>query len=139
MNGGSGDLDLGWYEADLAFSDTAGRLIWRQSTTFALLPPDARQAGEESPYGSWWFQGSHYTESDPERILPLFQKMGFRHVTPHVKGDASVYARYQVTPSMMGYQRQLTATNSKAISEMRAFPDELADGALRHDLPRDGH
>lgn len=113
-----GDLDLGWYEADLVFSDTAGRLMWRQSVTFALLPPDTRQAGDESPYGSWWFQNAHYTEPNPDLVMPLYQKMGFRHVTWGLKEDMAIFARHKVTPSMMGYQHKLTATNQV---EMKAF------------------
>lgn len=115
-----GDLDLGWYAADLTFSDSAGRLMWRQPITFALLPPDTRRAGDESPYGTWWFKNSHYTDGNTERVLPLFQKMGFRHGLPH-SDDPALYARYRVSPSMMGYYRGLTASNQAAIQAMRAF------------------
>lgn len=98
-----GDLPLGWHNASLIFEGQADGTRWSQnaSLSFALLPPDKRTAGAESPYGTWWFQGSHYTEPDPERILPLFHKMGFRHASPRIKGDLTPFEQYQVTPSMM--------------------------------------
>ncbi len=96
----------GWYEADLIFRDTAGHRVYVQPLRLAILPPDTRQAGDESPFGTWWFKGSHYTEKSPDRALPLVQKMGFRHVTPADYKPAlgytpEVFAKYQVTPSMM--------------------------------------
>ena len=107
-------LPAGWFDARLRFSGQAGDVPWFQhaSLAFALLPPDTRRAGAESPYGTWWFQGSHYTEPDPARMLPLFRKMGFRHSSPNIKGDAALFQAYQVTPSMMGYKGKATATNT---------------------------
>ena len=98
--------ELGWHEAEFTFKDETGRTIWNQSTVFALLPPDTRKAGSESPYGTWWFEGSHYSESDANLVLPLIQKMGFRHVTPPKKDERknvtpANYARHKMTPSMM--------------------------------------
>lgn len=108
------DLPLGWYDAQVTFRGAGDAGAWSQqaSLTFALLPPDTRQAGPESPYGTWWFQGSHYTEPDPARVLPLFKKMGFRHSSPGIKGEPGIFARYQVTPSMMGYKSKVTPTNT---------------------------
>jgi len=98
--------DLGWHRAEFTFTDTEGRQVWSQPLTFALLPPDARQAGNESPFGTWWFAGSHYCERDATRVMPLVQKMGIRHVTPPRYDPKSgctseTLARYRVTPSMM--------------------------------------
>ena len=106
------DLPLGWYDAQLHLGDARGTWAQKTSLSLALLPPDTRQAGAESPFGTWWFQGSHYTEPDPARMLPLLAKLGFRHVTPNVEGDAALFARYQVTPSMMGYKRNLSPSNA---------------------------
>ena len=98
--------DLGWHHAEFAFTDAEGREVWSQPLTFALLPPDARRAGNESPFGTWWFAGSHYCERDATRVMPIVQKMGFRHVTPPPHDPKSgctseTLARYKVTPSMM--------------------------------------
>ncbi len=107
------DLPPGWYDAELVFGGKAAGEAWSQksSLNFALLLPDERLAGAESPYGTWWFQGSHYTDPDPARVLPLYHKMGFRHCTPGVKPAPELFQKYQVTPSMMGYMGRATATN----------------------------
>ena len=99
-------FDMGWYAAKFAFADEAGRAVWAQPLTFALLPPDTRKAGSESPYGTWWFAGSHYCERNADRVLPIVQKMGFRHVTPpqhdpKTGRTGENFARYKITPSMM--------------------------------------
>ncbi|NQT86656.1 hypothetical protein HQ560_07830 [bacterium] len=101
-------LGLGWRQADFQFRDLQGREIWRQRLTFALLPPDTRQAGAESPFGIWWFMGSHYTEPHADRVLPIVKKLGFRHVSPprshKLNAERAItpetFARYGVTPSM---------------------------------------
>lgn len=108
-------LDPGWYEGDFVFRDAAGKVIWQRPLTFALLPPDTRQAGRESPFGTWWFKGSHYTEPHADNVLPIIQKMGFRHVTPPSTKDKrnaargitpESFARYGITPSMLGRVRR---------------------------------
>jgi len=105
------DLELGWYSAEFTFADAQGNPVWEQTVSFALLPPDTRKAGNESPFGTWWFKGSHYTEPHADKALPIMQKMGFRHVTPPRVGDKrnkergmtqENFARYTVTPSMCG-------------------------------------
>lgn len=108
------NLPPGWYDAALVFDGVVAGEAWSQkaSLNFALLPPDERRAGDESPYGTWWFQGSHYTEPDPARVLPLFHKMGFRHCPPGVKSAPPIFQKYQVTPSMMGYMGRVTPSNT---------------------------
>jgi len=102
-------LELGWYATEITFRDKAGRPLWQQPMSFALLPPDTRKAGDESPYGIWWFKGSHYTQTDPDVALSLIRKLGFRHTTPgfqEKRGQTPEKAReYGVTPSMMRYFR----------------------------------
>ncbi len=101
------EVESGWYSAEFSFTDKNKRVIWKQPLTLALLPPDTRQAGDESPYGIWWFRGAHYSEPDADRALPLVQKMGFRHVCPWRISDPKYgvtsenFARYKVTVSMM--------------------------------------
>jgi len=99
----------GWYNAQFTFCDDRGKTMWQQPVTFALLPPDTRKAGNESPFGTWWFEGAHYTEPHTDRVLPIVQKMGFRHLTPptfnrkrnaQLGTTAENWRRYGITPSM---------------------------------------
>ena len=120
---------LGWYSARFTFSDAAGRTVWDQPLTLALLPPDTRQAGAESPYGTWWFAGSHYSEPHADRVMPLFEKMGFRHTTPP-RADPKMgrthenLLRYKVTPSMM---RRLRTKDATAEDVARKFMQDWPD------------
>lgn len=109
------NLDVGWYNADLSFADLSGYRMWSCPVTFALLPPDTRHAGIESPFGTWWFRGAHYTDPQADHVLPLIEKMGFRHVTPPPPNDKrnaergitpENFARHKITPSMMGTIRR---------------------------------
>ena len=77
-------LPLGWMQAQFVLRETDSlRPVWRQPVNLALLPPDTRQATHEnSPYCTWWFQGNHYTAEDALDVLPLYQKLGFRLMTP---------------------------------------------------------
>ncbi len=106
-------LPVGWYAGSFVFTSGPER-IWEQPLSLSLLPPDTRQAGIDSPFGTWWFQGSHYTTREATKMLPLLQKAGFRHVTHghHDPKDAAkgvtpeIFNRFQVTPSMLGYERR---------------------------------
>ena len=125
-----GHLRPGWYSARFSFT-AAGRTVWEQPLCLALLPPDTRQAGAESPYGTWWFARSHYCEADADKVLPLVQKMGFRHVTPRDLNPTyghtpEVFARYGVTPSMMRRLRErgkLPPVEEQAATFMGDWPD----------------
>lgn len=71
----------GWYALKLEVFDSSGRLELKHNAAFALLPPDTREAGYESPFGVWVFAGEHNTESDPDVIGELCLKAGFRKTT----------------------------------------------------------
>ena len=116
--------ELGWHRAELEFADADGRSVWSQPLTFALLPPDTRQAGDESPFGTWWFAGSHYCERDATRVMPIVQRMGIRHVTPPQHNPkygctSETLGKYKVTPSMMRRIRK-----EEAEEEARKFMEQ---------------
>ncbi|MCK5806435.1 MAG: hypothetical protein KAI66_26620, partial [Lentisphaeria bacterium] len=68
---------LGWYEIEIALNEGDRKLL-SHNASFALLPPDTRQAGYDSPYGTWWFH-HHYGTKDPRIVGPMILKAGFRH------------------------------------------------------------
>lgn len=77
----------GWFAATLTLRDDKRRLVWERPTSFAILPPDTRKAGRESPYGIWWFRSGHIGSDSIEEIAPLLQRLGFRHVCPSGLGQ----------------------------------------------------
>ena len=91
----------GWHRAELWLHDRNGRLIWEHPTSFAILPPDTRRAGRESPYGTWWFRASHVGTESLEEIGPLLRRAGFRHVCPGGQGpDGETLGKYGLSLAM---------------------------------------
>ena len=93
---------LGYFDAVMTVQeDASGRELWRQSTSFVLLPPDTRTAGAESPFGTWSFNGAHGTCDRLDVVGPLLMKMGMRHICSYSFNEAeSNLAPYKLTYSM---------------------------------------
>jgi len=70
--------ELGWYSLRIALTDAAGHALVKHDAAFALLGKDTRTAGLESPFGTWWFGGAHYTTRDLGIVGPLMMKAGMR-------------------------------------------------------------
>lgn len=99
---------LGHFDATLTVKDDAWREFWRQPTSFALLPKDTRTAGDESPFGVWWFVGSHGCCDRLEWMGPILKKMGMRHCCPGPFSEEELKP-YQLSYSMVpwyGKQRE---------------------------------
>ena len=69
----------GYYGLAVTLEDGKKRTLLRRETSFALLPPDTRTRREESPFGTYDYGGSHYTCRDPDRVGPLYVKLGLRY------------------------------------------------------------
>lgn len=92
---------LGWFGVELSLRDSDGRVVWEHPTSFAILPPDTRQA-EDSPFGTWWFRRIHVGTDDAGEVAPLLRRMGFRKVSPSGRGpDAAELARHGLRISML--------------------------------------
>ena len=72
--------DPGWYGLRVQILEANGDRIAEHNGSFALLGEDTRKAGYESPYGTWWFGGAHYTTRDLKVVGPMLQKAGLRRV-----------------------------------------------------------
>ena len=68
----------GWYALRITLLDADGHSILKHDAAFALLGKDTRTAGLESPFGTWWFGGAHYTTRDLGIVGPLMFKAGMR-------------------------------------------------------------
>lgn len=73
--------EKGWYGLTVALDDARGRRLVEHPAAFALLPPDTRKAGYESPYETWWFGSAHRGSDSPEIGGPLMLKAGLRKTT----------------------------------------------------------
>ncbi len=100
---------LGWNEAEISLLDSKGSVVWSQPTSFAVLAPNTRRAGQESPYGAWWFRSIHGGTDSTAEIAPLYQRMGFRHVNPVgavPKPEGAVLAEHGLSLSTLPYLRK---------------------------------
>jgi len=84
----------GWYATQVKLRDSRGRDLVDQRGTFVMLPPDTRQAGAESPHGTWWFNWAHGGRKDYAHVGTLMQRAGLRHT---ILESDSLMAPYQVT------------------------------------------
>ncbi len=98
--------ELGWYGIDVELWEGGRRLV-KYPASFALLAPDTREAGFESPYGSWWFGSHHYGTSDEAIAGELLKKLGFRRTHINHGGDRTrlseeILAPWKLTNAMVG-------------------------------------
>lgn len=69
----------GYYDLAISLEDGNGATLLRRTTSFALLPPNTRRYRDASPYGTWDFYGAHYTPADPDKLGPLYIKLGLHY------------------------------------------------------------
>jgi hypothetical protein len=85
-------------------STSMAKPFFVHDAAFALLGPDRRKAGYESPYGTWWFGGAHYGCDDMAVIGPLLHKAGFRKTTfGWTKYTEADFAPWKVTLNQIGW------------------------------------
>ncbi|MDD5704779.1 MAG: hypothetical protein PHR35_02560 [Kiritimatiellae bacterium] len=97
----------GWYEASIRLMDEDGRLLIEYPTTFALLPPDTRQAGYQSSFGTYWHGAGHYGSRDPAIAGTLLRRAGLRHtVLIAASPGEKEFAPYKVTTVDLIYRHR---------------------------------
>ncbi len=116
---------LGYFDAVVTATLADGREIWREPTSFALLPPDTRQAGDESPFGAWWFVGSHGGCKRLDWMGPLLMKLGMRHCCPGPFAAAELKP-YKLSYSMANWPK------AKREAMLEKHPD-IRFGMLFHE------
>ncbi len=118
---------LGWYEIVFELFDGSRKLV-SHTGSFALLPPDTRKATvADSPYGTWNFGASHYSEGNMNIIGPLFLKAGFRHATglDVNKKSEKDYAKWKLTAHTALSANRVTMSDAQ-------LKEKLADMAQRY-------
>ncbi|MBM4039585.1 MAG: hypothetical protein FJ290_13835 [Planctomycetes bacterium] len=116
---------FGWYRAIVGVAAN-GEDVRNIPTSFAILPPDTRKAGAESPFGTWWFRDSHIGTKNVADVAPLLQRLGFRHVCPGGSGPSGEeLAKHGLSISMLpNLMRGKIADTEKAIdAAVKAHPE----------------
>ena len=95
---------VGWFGIELTVCD-GGRALLTHTAACAVLGQDTRQAGYDSPYGTWWFAGAHYGASDKEVAGPMLFKAGLRKTTfgwnQYTEADM---APWKITLNQLGWR-----------------------------------
>jgi len=114
---------LGWSGAAVRVV-AGGEVVWDTTTSFAVLPPDTRKAGAESPYGTWWFRRSHVGTDSVDAIAPLLKRLGFRHVCPGGSGPSGEeLAKHGLSISMLPNLMRGKDAEKAIDAAVKAHPD----------------
>ncbi|NLX97117.1 MAG: hypothetical protein GXY83_13165 [Rhodopirellula sp.] len=96
----------GWYGLKFSLAGGDGEKPFLvHNAAFAVLGPDRRKAGYDSPYGTWWFGRAHYGCDDVATIGPLLHKAGFHKTTfAWTKSTEADFASWKVTHNQIGWR-----------------------------------
>ena len=112
---------VGWYGLRISVNDDRGEPLLRHEAAFALLGKDTRQAGYESPFGTWWFNGVHYTTRDPAIAGPMLFKAGMRRTTFNwTKDSEAELAPWKISLNQIRWQFRLADLKDWPAAEARA-------------------
>jgi len=113
--------DIGWYGLRIILLDQAGQVILQHNASFALLGKDTRTAGYESPFGTWWFNGVHYTTCDVKVAGPMLFKAGMRRTTMGwTKDSEAELAPWKVSLNQINWPFRLVDLKDWPAAEVRA-------------------
>ena len=70
--------EVGHYQATFQLLAADQQLLIEHKAPLALVAPDTRRAGYDSPYFTWWFNGAHLTSNDVQVVGPLLKMAGLR-------------------------------------------------------------
>ncbi|MBM3801378.1 MAG: hypothetical protein FJW26_03605 [Acidimicrobiia bacterium] len=94
---------LGKFDVSFSLLDRSKQRLLKRATTFAILPPDTREAEEDSPFGLWSWGGGHNSPSNEVEAklmrmagarfslgfnYPSKQSYGIRYATDIVTGTS---------------------------------------------------
>lgn len=123
---------LGYF--DILFTVTenlTGRELWRQPSSFVLLPPDTRTADpRDSPFGVWWFNGVHGTCGKLDVVGNLLMKAGMRKICPYSIGQ---YTEGQLAAYKLGYSMLPWSRTEAQIGSYIAQNPNIQFGMIYHE------
>lgn len=94
---------VGWYAARFQLSDARKVELVDYRTSFAVLPPDTRKAGLESPFWGAWFQKNQKSDIKLDEVGPLMQRIGVRRVGLPDDMPESLSMKYGFTESTINW------------------------------------
>lgn len=108
------DFPVGFYWLDLvcAAKNDSSDIFYTTHASFSILPPDERRAGNDSPYGLWWFRFVHFVPGDDDFVGTLLSRCGARSAfysnEPETNLSAYKIGKRQITLGPAGNFGMLT-------------------------------
>jgi len=116
----------GWYGLKIALARPGAQPFLVHDAAFAVLGPDRRKAGYDSPYGVWWFGGAHYGCDELDIIGPMLHKAGFHRTTfGWTKFTEADFAPWKVTLNQIGWVFKVAdpaGSEAKVAEWVQKFP-----------------
>ena len=112
--------EVGHYDIKVTLKDVQEHTFFAHSAAFAILPPDTREAGMDSPYSVWWFGGSHLTTRDITQAGPLHLKAGLRRTVSKNYSEAEM-APYKMTIASLGWNFRLADLDDFEAAKKRVY------------------
>jgi len=105
------DDSIGWHAFRIKLLTPDGELLTDFQSSYAVLMPDTRKAGYESPFVAWWFAKNHGSDIKLEEIGPLIQRLGIRRVDLGRLAESRDFpesrtAKYGFTRPTIGFARE---------------------------------
>ena len=122
------DLDMkanGWYGLDFAFRNAAGETLFEHEGAFALLGPDVREAGYDSPFAAWPHNGRHNSQPDPKLIAEKMYKAGFRKSWEPPGNSEAELAPWKITRSLIANGKAPSICSAEKLAE--SISNEVAE------------
>jgi hypothetical protein len=113
--------DNGWFATRFLLRDDKGRVLLDHRGSFVFLPPDARKAGYESPFGTWLFWGAHGGAYVLDRQGPLLQRAGLRHATAPDEWPEKDTSKYGFTTWAVPWRVSRKPTLEEKIADHEAL------------------
>ena len=125
-------MEYGHYNVRYAVTTDEGMPVIAHAGAFALLPPDTRRAGYESPYYVWNFRGAHGTPRQLEDYGDMLRRMGVRRtlLSDDLCETNELVKPYMLTLGEFPYYKpraKAGQSEEEALAEMKAtMRDKLA-------------
>ncbi len=93
--------EVGYYDLPITLVDKSGKVLFNHPARFAIMPQSGRKADQfKTPYGTWWFGGTHGSVGDVEFAGPLLQKAGISKIS-WVDPKPEEIKKYNISSKMM--------------------------------------
>ena len=116
---------LGWYGLEFTFRNAEGERLFTHVGAFALLGPDVREAGYDSPYAAWPHNGRHCSNPDRRAVAKMMWKMGLRITWAPPLSNETDMAEWKVTESrLLGGQPESPCTAEELEKRLDALVEE---------------